>query len=690
MENTKEKKGIALVVTLGFLSVMIILAISFSTFMRTERKVAAGSIQLVQSDLAALGALNRIIYDINYQSRWSTNGLFPTNLCSTNATSGESTGFQCETILSDSKSGGRYFLNDAVKENLSLPDEPAFGSGKVTPEWYLLTTNFLEVGVLYSFVIVNESGLLDINAFSTNWPDSVSTNYPVYDLPYLSAVTDNNAFFSKKKGEYLYLYAQPEIDDFVDSVGADRNNHFTAYLPFVQKGELGGAYTNRIVLGTNTTLAELTPALVQAGIVNAAQAYDNVMDYMDEDRFSRNPPLGYGSEAVPMINEIGTRSRIVRTGSTNFNIHCDVFVELWYPFLNTFTNEFILRPDITAVSMDFGAGAVAVPYSSPSTNFYQTFSWTNDQLLTVVFSNVVHNYTYTPVLVPGTNMGNLVVELTPVLTNSGTGVGIYDLAPLLTITNYSMPRPDVDETNNGPVASLSIDDPRYNGVGTNWFIATQTMYPLPSTNMYKQPPPADALPFYIADGEINHVGELGLVGTGLAQWDSISIIGVHSNLLDTITTHTNYYVRGPINIHADKPVWILGINALNQRFTDFLTDTNNKSPIYMSDTHLSNFTNNFPGFAAETRSALASYLTNKWVMANSSDFYDINGNAFTVIIAVKTFRDLSPNSTISNHKYDGPDVDPDLAKNFLVAQLWRDPVSKETKLTFLKWQRRTD
>ncbi|MDD4736709.1 MAG: hypothetical protein PHP44_11465 [Kiritimatiellae bacterium] len=685
MDDSINKQGIALVVTLGFLSVLLILAISFSTFMRTERQIASSSIKTVQSELAALGALNRIIYDLNNEADW-TAGYFPTNPCSTNASSAEPTGYECEIILSDSKTGGRYFLNDGVKLYLDLPDEPAFGVGKIKPEWYLLTTNFLDVGVLYSFLIVNESGLLDIN--------HVSTSYPLYDLPYISGISNNTEFFAPKKGEYLYFYALPEIDDFIKGkLNCLRNEHFTSYLPFVQKGELGGVFTNRVLLGTNTTLAELIPALTQAGIPDAAdqgQIYVNIMDYMDADPFSGNGPLGYGSEAVPMINEVGIRSRAVRINDTNYNISCDVFVELWYPFLNSFTNDFVLVPGVSAAHFDPGGASVVVPFGNPSTNIWETFSWTNTQFLTVEFSNVVNNYSYTPTVAPGVNLGSLIVEFAPVVTNPSGGT--YDLAATLTVTNLSVPRPGAaGESSNSPIVALSVDDPRYNGIDTNWFITTQTMSPTAETNLFLVPPPPDALPFYVADNVIQHVGELGLVGSGNALWESIDICGAQSNLLDTITTHTNLYQRGLININAERPVWLLGVNALNQSFTGYLTDTNNKSPIYMSDVHLSNFTNNFPGFVVETKSALAAYLTNKWVMANSSDFYDVYGNSYTVIIAVKTFRDLSPGGLLDqNYQYDGPNVDPDLSKNILIAQFWRDPFSGETKLTFLKWQRRLD
>ena len=73
------------------------------------------------------------------------------------------------------------------------------------------------------------------------------------------------------------------------------------------------------------------------------------------------------------------------------------------------------------------------------------------------------------------------------------------------------------------------------------------------------------------------------------------------------------------------------------------------------------------------------------VLTDCMDMMDVRGNTFTAILRVRSIKDREPGGSTPNGEWDGEDVDPVLAEQEAVAQIWRDPVTKETRVTFFRW-----
>lgn len=68
INKSSDERGIALIMTLGILSMLLVLALAFASSARTERKVAAANADAKKAQLIAEGALDRVIALANYKS----------------------------------------------------------------------------------------------------------------------------------------------------------------------------------------------------------------------------------------------------------------------------------------------------------------------------------------------------------------------------------------------------------------------------------------------------------------------------------------------------------------------------------------------------------------------------------------------------------------------------------------------
>jgi len=124
------------------------------------------------------------------------------------------------------------------------------------------------------------------------------------------------------------------------------NFNFVTYSHF-PRGYLDSATVrDQIPLGgTFTTLLSNQVAIVSAltamGVSDAGALFNNIRDYVDPDHqpFDRN---SFGTEAVPLINEIVVSNRLSQGGGVVSN-QLQVMVEVWFPFTTTNSSSFSLR-----------------------------------------------------------------------------------------------------------------------------------------------------------------------------------------------------------------------------------------------------------------------------------------------------------------------------------------------------------
>jgi len=357
MKNTEvntakvNQQGIALVIVLGFLSIMTIMAVSFAINMRTERLTSRMFLDSVRSrhfiDVALARALSDIDYEMNLPNPdlasplfdfYASNGSGPT----TNLFAGDVTNY-----LASGWTGVIPQSRFVTITNLANPTGPPIGR--------------------YAYLAVNLTGLLDMNyvGLDSSRASGRSPGEIRISPNILSDVTDVAAWNLYKGNlqnrwrrietlnEYLALTSGPIMKS-----GLGSRNFFPSSRSVVELNPNG---LPKFDVGREKTelaadRAAGVQALVDSG-VNAADAdgvFNAILDFVDTDRIPEKPD-GISGEAVPMINEIVFSGRFTKTEETptpnqTFRYSLVDFkasVELWYPFpINSPTPQFTLNlPD---------------------------------------------------------------------------------------------------------------------------------------------------------------------------------------------------------------------------------------------------------------------------------------------------------------------------------------------------------
>jgi hypothetical protein len=332
-----DRRGVALILVIGLLALMVVMGVTFSIFMRTER-VAAGNFRndVVARQLLHV-ALNRAITAIESDLGGKP---YPAWAC-----------------LESGPVGGVVVRGVTNAPALDWIPRAALGSNtNPQPRWIEnLGTglpNMIEARVGY--LVVNCSGLLDVNNSGPGLPGvsrGVGTNVNEIQL---SACPDvGNASLLVADRPY-------ETVQELGVVGQDSGALVQPVANFVSFSSFPTGYVG----GTNLTLVDLSGdetalmdpvrkesiinGLVASGI-EASQAgfvYTNLLDYVDADPVPRD--LGTAcTESVPMLNEIAVSNSYQFTASTNVTIRSRLFIEWFYPFVKPSTNSFFVEYNVS-------------------------------------------------------------------------------------------------------------------------------------------------------------------------------------------------------------------------------------------------------------------------------------------------------------------------------------------------------
>jgi len=327
--NQTNKSGVALIMVIGLLALMMVMAVAFAVYMRTERVAAGAFLNDVRAREFLHVAMARALADLE------------TNL-------GNRPYPDWDIMVSTNGS-----VNiDGVTNSPALewiPRAPLSAGITPWPVWTNIArsvTGGREQGRI-GYMIVNCSGLLDANysgdgVAGRNFGTNVCEIQLANNCPEVANVGLLVAGRTPEKYETIQ-----ELNQVGMASGALSQPvaNFTCFSYF-PTGYVGG--TNNFlcdISGDENALLlryhEITNALVQSGIPQSQAdfVFTNLLDYVDTNCIPHD--LGSAcTESVPMFNEIGVTNRCRFLSNTNVIVKPDLYVEWFYPFVKAISNTF--------------------------------------------------------------------------------------------------------------------------------------------------------------------------------------------------------------------------------------------------------------------------------------------------------------------------------------------------------------
>ena len=619
--NTQPKReGIALIMVLGFLSILILMVIAFLTNMRTERLVAETAKDDVRVRHLTHSALAVAMDDVNYILRNYTNGTTnwatgprPVNIrvtpnwaiivstnfppyTSTNLgpnvrlISGEVTNWLPRKYLS-SQDVNYNATSKAAQANWVWIHDPNPRPGQ--------QTNILG---RYAYLVFDCTGMMDANLFTNSVQRDKGISVSEISIAYLPDVEgysykdkiNSEDDFTANKANYSRFGTFPEILFLNDGVPNDREasalsipdvNNLMPYSLCYDAGWWDWSVTNWSVSFSNA------PIDINEWIGNPTNAYNAFrgvgftatqasnmavcyQDYVDGDSLpgvsgSETPkPDILCCETIPMINEIILTNQLSESGGfLTHKVYIDV--ELWYPFLG-FTNNAIYTVDVSGWFRCDIVGLKPPPFANlPAINNYE---FSENEPFGVLRCPL-------PPIPPVTNsLSATNMSLSLLLKNvrvllSGTPT-VVDSCTVLEgkPIRITVPLPAANSTicsNNG----ISVLDPRLNHLTNSWGLAPITYGTtniVPGMMGLSANGDHEGTVMYVRNGPMQSVAELGFIPRG-SPWTTIDLFSQQGrDLLAKFRT---------TNIVAGEKIYTNGLINPNTLFTNVLVAAFLDAPI---------------------------------------------------------------------------------------------------------------
>lgn len=603
--SSDRRQGIALVVVLGFLSILVLMAVALVTLTRTERLVAATSVEGARSKILTRGVVGAAMDAIN-KDFWGAQRIHPS---------------EDRAVFESQGAGGRIgdkinlFRGEATNwlpRKYVVPTVAGYNVSNIwasSAEWipvYDPATNIL-LG-RYGFLVVDCTGLLDANVIAE--PD-VTWSYvnqlirnnarhvPVDALPEANAASpafETSRRLISNRNNYHGFATFREIAVFNDGFNIDfpfaelhaiHATNLNNLAPFSlsydsgwwdwtlnrwQRGMPGIAPEN-----VNDWTAGQAQALFQnLGCPSPSDMALCFMDFVDSD--SLPGVTGAGAprvdipcgEAIPMISEIGINGSVsLNAGVATLNL--TVQVETWFPFpvVQPSPDTYqVVGPRVGAVGSDIAflvmgpSGPVGLAETAPSAAAPQFTPVPNEVR--------VNQFTYNGIVLPGITSGVQLqvgflfgrVRLANVSAGS-VDVDQVTLGPDKAVGPFPVSVPVVDPgtlTFSGQwPKSVAVDDPRLNHISARWGVASPVS--LGVTNAEAIAAGAEeGLSMFVRNGPLQSVAELGFIPTGL-PWQTVDLCSSTGRIL-----LSRFRVDDPI---VDK-FWTNGCLNPNTLFPDTL------------------------------------------------------------------------------------------------------------------------
>ena len=719
------KDGIALIIVLGFLSLLLILAISFSITMRMERLTARNYIYVVKAKNVARLGMARTMSDINESMLTPSFKVFPANDILISKGSISST--NCTDLLS---LAAKYYVPKAVWS--------VANANAANVEWTNVYDSVSsELVGRFAYMVVDCSGYADVNyiggvkrgyginaneivaaavtnsttvgCFSelnvTNCsPDRLGTNNALIRNLTIDTGTTNETPWVRLEtlAEFNRLGRKySETSNMVfRSKAAFASDLFTfSYFPTGFLDASSGYTVNSQVdlsgddgvLSGNT---DIVPELSSIGFEDPQSVFLNLLDYVDSNNLPRSVST-FCTEAVPLINEVVVQTSYTTnmydpgTGTNVLSVtnQYQIICELWYPFLSyTNTENFTL-----AIGAKYVGGS-SLPSGMTPSNMSDTVSisknWSPNSYLSV--TSMLQRTDPKLVFPTGTvfNFNKTEIQLSVYLTNTLSSQ-VVDLTTNLTFDLSIITQPKTLYS-----VGVAANDPRFNwdGSATSHWVHVDTTNITPDafnsysymTNEWSD----DVTKFYVKNAPLETVGELGLLCYDTNRpWTTIRLEGADINdvtrrVVDRFTVTPNRPPKGYINPNT------LSSNALSAVFYNtpveavpgnLNTNVSLQNAIDLADVIIQNGPYmNLSDICTNSFASLTDIATNSYeresIIRNSLGLFSIRQNLFTIILAAQS---LDSKTNV-------------LAEQRAVALVWRDPYPDSQNhhdmfVRFFKW-----
>jgi hypothetical protein len=571
-----RRRGIALVVVLGFLSVLVVLAVAFSVSMRVERLAGRNYADVVKCRHLVSVALVRACDDIDSDA---ANRVYPD--------------------WSGRWAGGVFTAITGATVNLASGYASNFvpgyirGAAESTPARYIDVTGAGVVQGRVAYLALDCSGLIDVNRGYDDenrvFPRQLGST--VNELQLTNALTAEvtrnweNLFLNKSAAiggnpPYWRMETLPEIlalgaygfgnqQPLDPNVGIVNLFHYSRYPRGYWDGNM--VQTNALDISGNegdlrAKLGDIERIFSEMGVAPAAVkgAALNLLDFVDTD----NQPKDVASlctEAVPMINEVVVYNQLTATGplGMDYSNSYKIAVEIFYPFGGT-TN----KSDYTVRVAAQYVGAQPAALNPPAVGGAQG-----------TFRVSAPSGGWTPgtfVVVTNDWVGRVATNATPDMSGAKVQLRATVLEGSDEVDLVGDSRSDIMEIpigsvipGPGPIVSLGreVNDPRINwdgrdeAAGGHWKLEAKDVNTLSNYNTWSlsamMAAGADGTSaMYVANAPLRSVGELGfLLYDPTKPWTTIRLLDPGAlPVLDRFTLATNVFQYGLVNLNSRNPM----------------------------------------------------------------------------------------------------------------------------------------
>jgi len=673
---TTSKSGVALIMVIGLVALMMVMAVAFAIYMRTER-VAAGAFrndvrarQLLHVALArALDGLEANLGDRPYPN-WD--------------------------ILSSSGGGGDIagFTNSATME--WIPRAMLASGINPHPQWIPVGSGSEQGRIGY--MIVNCSGLLDANASGGGLARGVGTNVAEIQVGNLPEMSDVNGFFASRPYETVQ-----ELNGFAGPanyvVRPETNFVDFSYFPQPARVFVGGQ-SNQWDSQTQVVKAFRDSGLGNNSIWGdfAYNAYMNLLDYVDSDSVPQRLDAGC-VEAVPMINEVDLTYQFTLNPDRTWTANLKFQVEYAYPFVNSSALSFDLRADVSFSNSEGNVSANFIPVSQSGITqplgAIQSYG-----LIDVPASDISLSGGPLP---PGAVRVHFQCALNLKMMTGGVACDAVPAGNATPMTFDIDLSPASDGQPVGVTKWIECIDPRFNWDPNDlaqWVPSDSILYVIPSaaptpndineiTKYYLYPAnygeaatedyDGDFI-MHVANAPLQRVGELGNIcyaplrtirlfaHSGAPNTESAP----YHKVLDNFSVTTNAPTRGFVNLNTRSPE-VLAASLVGSPTRDFEPNVANWAPISwdVALTIASNLVNHgcYTNLSDLGRTDWSTYmsgphneLVNESYIRNTSGLLSCRQNLFFIFLYAQATRQV-PNLGVST-----------VAGCRGIAEVWRDPV----------------
>ena len=649
-----DRHGVALILVIGMLALMMVLGVTFSIYMRSERAAAGNFRNDVSSRELLQVALARALDGI--EGGIGTNS-YP----------------QWDILQS---AGGTADVNTAALSGTIsnwIPWSVLAGTN-AAPCWITLPT-----GGRICYLVLNCSGLLDANyaGGGDRWGGTNANEIQVSSLPN-SEVPDKVALASDRP----YAHVQ---DLVVPGKLSGLSKSFVAY---------SGVPTNGLVdISSDVdTLISNQVAIVNAfanpgcgfSIAQAGVLFTNLVDYVDADSIPGN--LGGHAPSVlngPYVEPLWLYNEVYATNWMTYSNNIISFArvqfrhECFFPFKSGnksgyFLDVSMLFTNCSDISLMPAINPQKQTLAIPSVGDYST-------PLSLAFPLQGGSHPAAPLHVE--------VAVSAVIRDASGNVDAVTNPPVMLAWN---PVVNVPANSANGSADMECNDPRLNHLATSWKASTASAGQTIGSENTRAVEPlsrqlwADkGLDMYVANrGRVATVGELGYLFINTA-WQTVRLYQ-HSNspleqkhnVYDYFIVNTNRALKGRVSVNTRNRDILLSV------FDHMLIDyPHGSSSVRLQDPELSQVVDAIMAKTASGGIANLSDLrtigwTNIWsagsdldceaILRNSVDLLTARQQYFLVLICAQTVKPAAnlPGLNVGARG---------------VAEIWRDPKSPNTK-----------